>query len=440
MKKIISGILAVALMLSLSVTAFAQSSVSATYDEGLLLDAVEPIIEAYEKHYTVENVSVLNVVEVPADNGERYVEFLLNFDATLNYQNALEIPRVRGIAKALKIEEKQSVSEFVSALNTTDVKNIVGTAAKQEANHMNIASKTNILLSQAESFSMTNKEIAAYTTDYVIDKIASYVAELEDEYIGEKSECNIGLRASLDDQGNVLKLEYGVFDGYTDDIFAVIPATEEDMIQSGVNQIDELIAVALNDVSEKKGKSQVVSPNSNTSFVYYRVNARDYANRYTSNAAEVTCTNSDCENVGGRIRRAVGFYNNNEYTNHCCNDCANYVSQAMKAGGVPADSMWTPSDRAWYNCVSMITHFTLRKGYWTETTYANCNAGGIIMLRNSNGTATHAMMNVHNDGLVTKYSAHTNDRKAFVYDHSDLISGSITSVSYYVFDNVYPAH
>lgn len=51
------------------------------------------------------------------------------------------------------------------------------------------------------------------------------------------------------------------------------------------------------------------------------------------------------------------------------------------------------------------------------------------------------MINVLNDSVTTKYSAHTNDRLKYVYTHSSLLADAGTgAVEYYVFDNVYPAH
>lgn len=109
----------------------------------------------------------------------------------------------------------------------------------------------------------------------------------------------------------------------------------------------------------------------------------------------------------------------------------------MKQGGVPTDSKWKVNSKEWINCEAMRQHFKVTKNYWTQKTYSTCNAGGIILLWNS-VKPYHAMMNVHNDGVSTKYSAHTNDRKAYAYKANSFAGNA--KVEYFVFDKVSPAH
>ena len=111
----------------------------------------------------------------------------------------------------------------------------------------------------------------------------------------------------------------------------------------------------------------------------------------------------------------------------------------MKAGGVPTSTAWRPGSMAWINCASMRQHFYTNTNYWTLTTYSNCNAGGVILMHNST-RPYHAMMNVHNDGVSTKYSAHTNDRKALPYTRQGLLNSGAKKIEYFIFDNVSPAH
>lgn len=436
MKKMVSSALVLAVAFGFSVTAFATASTVPETDETLLLEAVEPIITAYEKHYVVENVDITDVVETQKDDGGRYVEYLLTFDATLKYQSAMEIPSIKGMAKTLKIADNQSVDAFIDNLNSSNAEKIVNVMAQQKAKAMDAINMTamDATADTTETVLMSNEAVADCVTDYVIDQIASYVAEIENEYIGESSEYNIGLRANIDGQGKLVKLEYGAFDGYTDNIAAVIPETEEAMLQSGAQQVEDITAAALSDVAVRKSASSVINPQSNPSFVYYRVDARDYANRYTSNAAETVCST---HNV--KIRQAIGFYNT-DYKHYCCNDCANYVSQAMRAGRVPTDIIWKPESATWINCAKLRSYFYQSPGYWNLSTFSNCNAGGVILTYKNSSTPNHAMMNVHNDGVARKLSGHTNDRKAFPYTPSFFTDTGVTKVEYFIFDNVNPAH
>lgn len=86
----------------------------------------------------------------------------------------------------------------------------------------------------------------------------------------------------------------------------------------------------------------------------------------------------------------------------------------------------------------MKTYFTSTNSWWETSNFANCNAGGIIMLNNRNGKPYHVVMCVQNDTVTRAYSGHTNDRLRQTYSSSS--SFGAASVSYYRFGNVSPAH
>lgn len=437
MKKMISLALSVMLVFGLSVSASAQAT-APSIDESILLEAAEPVIDAYKAHYVVEDVHATGITEVPKEDGGYYVEYILNFDATLKYDSALEIPKIKGIAKALNIDPNQSVDAFLADMRSASTVKSVDAEAKNDMQKMNLTATLN---AANATDTLPVGAVSTLVANSVINNLANFVKEIEDEYIGESYEHNIGLRASIDVQGNMTELEYGVVDGYSKDISVILPESEKEMIQSGVAQVDEMVNVALYDLQNKQLLSNQadIDVNSNPNFKYYRVNARDYANRYTTNAASVTCTNKNCNNYNSTRRKAVGFWNNTTYANYCCFDCANYVSQAMKAGGVPTDSTWTPDSRSWRKCEYLRSYFYQNKKYWNLTTYSNCNAGGIILLHRKSGPS-HAMMNVLNDGATIQYSAHTNDRNKFDYTLKSLSYSGITKIEFFIFDNVYPAH
>lgn len=435
MKKLLSSVLALVFMVGL-LSAVPAQAVGSSSEEALLLNAVEPVLNAYKEYYNVENINITNVIEESKDDGGHYTEFFLNFDATLKFDSAMEIPKVMGIAKALNIEDVQNTDDFLADIQATDTMNVVSEEVQEEMASMHFAQtlKATADATDSLSYDTVNSNVASN----VVSRLASFVREIEDEYIGESSEYNIGLRANIDAQGNLIELEYGLVDGYTDDISAVIPATKESMIEEGENQVNDMISVALSDVAARKMSSSIVSPASNPSFKYYRVDARDYANLYTSNASETICNTVGCQNRGNTIRQSPKKYNS-AYAHYCCNDCANYVSQAMLKGRVPTDFTWKAGTSTWKNCKYLRSYFYQSPGYWNLATYSTCNAGGIILLHRDSGPY-HVMMNVHNDGVTTKYSAHTNDRQMYVYTNKSLLSSPTTKVEYFIFDNVYPAH
>ena len=194
---------------------------------------------------------------------------------------------------------------------------------------------------------------------------------------------------------------------YADQMHDVIPA--EQLIPRSYREIEE---EGKRDVTffEMKRKNEVQEPNSlkNTKgFASYdRIAARDYALTYSSNATNY------CK-CGKLYGVDYSSWNNDEYPyfpNACHSDCADFVSQAMHAGGIPLDpGKWERlkdgnNDWAWTNIRGLKAYMT-SKGYWNESNFSNCNAGNILLT-----SSGHIVMITLNDGITHRYSGHTRDR------------------------------
>ncbi|MHB9094612.1 MAG: amidase domain-containing protein [Eubacteriales bacterium] len=132
---------------------------------------------------------------------------------------------------------------------------------------------------------------------------------------------------------------------------------------------------------------------------YNRLAARDYVQLYTSNTS-LTCS-------GGSALQNTSYYNLASYSYYNCNDCANFVSQGLRAGGIATDGTWYKDSSAWIG-VSALTSYMVGRTYWIESTNINdCVAGMPLRMK----TGSHVMMMSYNDGSTRKYCAHTNDRK-----------------------------
>jgi hypothetical protein len=99
--------------------------------------------------------------------------------------------------------------------------------------------------------------------------------------------------------------------------------------------VEELGQQLLDDFAEAYAGASP-TPNAITSFTYGRTAAGSYARTYTSNTPYTTCTN---------IYQQTSYYNPVSYYATVwayagCNDCADYVSQALRAGGFSTDSTW----------------------------------------------------------------------------------------------------
>jgi hypothetical protein len=133
--------------------------------------------------------------------------------------------------------------------------------------------------------------------------------------------------------------------------------------------------------------------------------------KYTSNA-EKYC------NCGSLYGVDYDYRNNSTYPyfdNACHSDCADYVSQAMHAGGIPIDpGKWErlkDGESGWtWTYIPALKDYMTNKGYWDSSTYSECNAGNILLTSSS-----HIVIVTLNDGVTHRYSAHTRDRKDYQF-------------------------
>lgn len=322
MKKLVSMLLAASVLFSFATLACAANdSTVPTVSEKDLLDASAPVVEAYSKHYRVENVHVTDVTTAPNEDGGYVTQFFLHFDGTLKYDSALSIPRVKGIASSFGLSQSKSVDAFLTGMDAPAAKKALAPSVQKKMAAMNAsgAAKNAFGTANTKAYNAVSDQVA----EKVIASLKSFVSEIEEEYIGKSTEYTFDLQATLDAQGNVVKLSYGIVDGYSDDISVIIPESEAAMVKSGAQESSELADAMLKDLAAHKSNGPAITTLSNPGFKYYRVVARDYANRYTSDAASVRCTNRNCSNYGNTIRKNPNLYNRN-YTNYCCNDCANF--------------------------------------------------------------------------------------------------------------------
>lgn len=137
------------------------------------------------------------------------------------------------------------------------------------------------------------------------------------------------------------------------------------------------------------------SINSDNNILYSGSTAATYARTWVrSTTATKTCGNKTV--FQNRI-----FWNPS-YAQIDCNDCANYVSQAMRYGGTPTSSTWQPYTLAW-TYVDNLQNYVLNQdlGY-----YASCSTIGLGDIGIQ--PYTHVVMVTGLNPL--RYSGHTNDR------------------------------
>lgn len=274
-KHIISIALSVFLTL-IPVLSFATSSDNNqrnNYNEAALYEAIEPVINAYEEYYDIVGTDLVDITVTDRDNGNYDVDYYLNLKMILKADNAAELPQIQGIANALNVKLKNnSTKELISMIKSESTEKKLNESVGK--------------ISQTYDLKINPQNRSEVAVEFAKKELTNFIQSIENDYIGKVSEVNISLRSQFDANNNLIKQLYEAFDGYTDDISIVIPDTKVNMVKKGQEQVEVTILEALK--NEQNLQKASISPMAN-SFTYYRVKARDYANKYTSNAKSHSC-------------------------------------------------------------------------------------------------------------------------------------------------------
>ncbi len=243
--------------------------------------------------------------------------------------------------------------------------------------------------------------------------IDDWKLELKD-YIGKPEPTTYAefkIAANLKNDGTVEKDSIKLYvSGESSDFYPVpspILETPEKMERNGEEAMEETF--------KKVSGSPSVEIGYEAKYTYNRLDARDYANSWTSNAS-----------YNGNCYMDASKWNNDEYPyydNAYCNDCADYVSQALHEGGIPIDpGQWERlkdeyGDYTWaWTSVFSLKDYMYNNGHWTTSNFTNANAGCVIRMPEYD---YHAVMIVLNDTIHRQFSGHTNDRKQYPYYSSN---------------------
>lgn len=349
----------VASIMVLIILVFTGSSVQAfsqEYDHKIdnfqiqISDYVENFIkDAYDPYYEINSIEAI-IEDISTNNNQLSAQIHTTLNRTLKAKSVEDLPAVKGL--------------------------------KKELSHMKLSRSADI--ADAEQV------------------IQEKVNDLQ-QYIGLSTDQNDIFRISvpvIGEELDLLNAKLELLNGMVDWVPATyfIPASENEMMNSGVQYLNE--SITLNKMHISKSESLYTNVEPMAAVKYDRLAARDYANKYTS---EVTSS---------------PYYNtkkwNPDYKHHTENggvDCANYVSQAIYAGGIPQDKTWKPETTAWVNTGRNISnglkqYMVDTKGYFYKTDKLGTSAGGFISAKEY----SHVMFVVANDTVTMLYSAHTRDR------------------------------
>ena len=391
-----------------------------------LLELIKGNLDAFRKHYTLSTVKVTGKHVSKKGRGVS-VDFGVELRATLNYATACQLPHVQGIIKLLGINAPElKAKDLACALRTEAVRSALARSVQPCI----------LEFKGQQADPDLDASLTAGAVDIVVENIKSLVNELDSLYIGRTSTINLSFRAAFSGGGAPPSVMAVAYDGSAYDAGLLAPETDSKMHSNGQMQLQEIISSAVKIVLNRL-ESDSTPPEALE--VYHRVRARDYANTWTSNPVQGTKDLTKWNTKDNpRVQRPP-------YAANPDGDCANYVSQAIYAGGIPMTSReksdachWFADpygcSLAWENCTALHTYFTAKQ-YWVHSDFNQCSAGGIIFFKDKSGRRCHVVMCVQNDTVTRAYSAHTHDRRCQVYTVPDSFGVDSSAVEYWVFQN-----
>lgn len=182
------------------------------------------------------------------------------------------------------------------------------------------------------------------------------------------------------------------------------------MYHTPIDEIGRSLLVEFQAVSQavnQEGSLQSIDYN------YDRVAARNYIVQYTSNPDYYDWCNWDPHVVLDESKWNPAYEEIWEDELLFCNDCADYVSQALVAGGLPTDDEWWPAlVFPWVNVLYQKQYLEqTSKGIMVDSYWAL--QIGDLGFKESNGLWQHVVMLSYVNPHL--YSAHTNDRQNYTF-------------------------
>lgn len=226
------------------------------------------------------------------------------------------------------------------------------------------------------------------SSQYMKQVFQKKVLELE-IYIGQKQVEYNCLKVKIDDNGNYDTSSIGIFTYHREQTLEVLkPPTVEQMQNEGNAFLVQATKLEKNRIH------------------YNNAKAVKYAYKHTSNPI----FSEKDSNIW------------NEYYTKYENDCANYVSQCLYAGGIKKTEYWYDDSLLWIRTGSPrtntagLTTYMQNSNKFFSVSHSATSTGGFICLNEE----SHVVLVTSNDSITILYNGHTNDRASFAFPYLDL--------------------
>ena len=248
----------------------------------------------------------------------------------------------------------------------------------------------------AGDIGQTNDEQNRLYMDMISSRQSEIYTQLQ-EYIG-KEQCLIfyikeSYPADREEEKEIL------FENVSDYI------SLEEMLPSGHEELQRIGYFAMESIQSEYAANLQNVQLEQAGTVYSVDSAVAYMTKYTSNPTSCNvCGAGHCNARVDTTKYNPQYHFHVSVGHHV--DCANYVSQALHAGGIETDDTWKPESLAWVN-VSKLTEYMTKNNHWKSIDYTQVKRGDIA----SHTSYSHVVMITSYDGVTYKFSSHTNDRK-----------------------------
>lgn len=389
-KKFLALMLALAMITSLLSSAQAVSGTTSENQATVLaVDVAEKkITDALSVFYAIDNV-VSSLEDYTTEAGTFSATIHTSVDMTLLADSPEDLPAVQGLLAAVGLDAvtMSADNNGTMTLMTDNVKMAQLSMANPSRSGNEITVATRILNDQ--------------------------LAEVR-SYIGEQQNINYYTKVSgTIENGLVTVTEVLAEDGTGGycSLNSVLPEAPERIYNSYKSAMWPTVEAQ---VAQTAKTSTIALASSK----YDRLAARDYARKWVygfgkkaGEPTNVLCSvcgksSSDCSGYSAQT-----YYNSSAYSIYDHNDCANFASQALAAGGMDATgSTWKKDSTTWIRATEL-RNYLRDNGYLTDAGYSMAAAGGLIFCKKTaKGNPYHVEVIVANDTVTRQFCAHTHDR------------------------------
>ncbi|NFK98207.1 hypothetical protein FDC58_18240 [Clostridium botulinum] len=195
--------------------------------------------------------------------------------------------------------------------------------------------------------------------------------------------------------------------GYTDNHILYLKQVDDKLyVEKDIFEIDMKAKDVEKNIKSIGGYDKYISKKINEQKTKHKTLNKDLKARTLEEQNYIAYRSSGSYNRKAASKWALSnVYSSEDYSGQ---DCTNFVSKALNAGGIPKSSTWCPGSNAWIRVIDLRSYLINND---IATQYSNSNTsqlGDVIQLYNKKGVWSHSVMVTMKSGDNIYVSAHSN--------------------------------